>query len=168
VEDVAGQLAHPGQEVEVEFLPRHTIAALGSRLENTLFLATEDWPQASKDVSLLHVSRWPGVTWPTWQCQDVATAWLGPDVEELRRVLEGKRAKAQHYDLGGAPLWLLIVSEVQGDLQSHIFPRNENDLAQLLDVLRQTGFRFEDGPFAEVWLLSAFSGGRLRLHPSPA
>jgi hypothetical protein len=168
VEDVSARLTYPGQEIEVEFAPRDTIAARGSQLENTLFLATENWPEASKDVSLLHVSRWPGVTWPNWVCQDIATAWLGPEVEELRRVLEEKRDKAQHYDLGGAPLWLLIVCAVQGDLQSHIFPRNDDDMAQLVAVIGQTGFRFEDGPFAEVGLLSAFGEGQLRVHPLPA
>jgi hypothetical protein len=167
VEAVAPHANAPTEDIEVEFAPRAAVAAVGSRLGDSMFLAAEDWPESSERLSLLLVSRWPGVMWPPWLCQDVAAAWLSPSVEELRRVLAGKAAKAQGYNLGGAPLWLLVVCEVLGDLQSHIFPGSELDLAQLVAALQATGFDFQKGPFNQVWLLSAFGGGRLPLHLLP-
>jgi hypothetical protein len=164
VEVVAPHPMLSAHGMDVVFLPRDTILRAGSQFYDVIFLATEDWPQASKHLSWLKVSRWWGLTWPPWQCPDITCAWLGPEVEELRRVLEGKASKARNYNLGGSPLWLLVVCEVSGDLQSHIFPR----LAELLTGLQETGFDFPGGPFSEVWLLSAFGGGRLRLHPFPA
>jgi hypothetical protein len=167
IEQVAERLV-PGQEVEVTFLPANLIATMGGPWDDADFWAAEEeWPQLSKELSSLYVSRWPGER-PNWRCQDVGTAWSAAEVEEFRRILEGKTAKAQHYDLGGAPLWLLIVCEVFGDLQSHIFPRTDADVAQLHAALEQTGFDFQGGPFSEVWLLSEFANCRLRLHPRGA
>jgi hypothetical protein len=163
VETVANQAQV--REAEVEFAPRATVAQLGSNWGDSVFMPAEEWPQASRHLSTLRVTRWPIDVWPPWQCLNVAAAWLGPSLEEFRRILDGKAEKAQGYDLRGAPLWLLIVTEVVGDLQSHIFPANEFELDQLLTTLRASGFDFENGPFREVWLVSAFGGGRLRLHP---
>jgi hypothetical protein len=95
-------------------------------------------------------------------------AWLGPDVEEFKRILEGKAKLAQGYGLTETPLWLLVVCEVFGDLESHVFPQSEADVVALAATLRETGFDFDGGPFAEVWLFSAFTDTRRRLHPPTA
>ena len=163
VEEVASRADVHG--IEVVFTDRATIATVGSGFQDCLFLAKEDWPEASMCLSMLRVTRWPGLPKLPWLCQNVAAAWVAPSENEFRRVLEGKSEKAKGYNLGGAPLWLLIVCEVHGDLQSHIFPRNDLDLAQLAETLQATGFDFQNNPFSEVWLLSAFGGNRLRLHP---
>jgi hypothetical protein len=110
----------------------------------------------------------------SWDCQNASTAWVGPDVAEFKRILEEKTEAAGEYMLGGLPLWLLIIcgavddgGESHSDLASHIFPRNEAEEDQLDDVLRQTGFDFQAGPFAQVWLFSNFTKERRRLHPPP-
>jgi hypothetical protein len=163
VESVA---LHAGaHDIEVVFAPRATIAVVGSWMGGCLFLAEEDWAEASKCLSMLRVSRRPGLTGLPWTCLNVAAAWVGASENEFRRILDGKAAKAQTYTLGGAPLWLLIVCEVHGDVQSHIFPRTDFDLAQLAVSIQATRFDFQHGPFSQVWLFSAFGGGRLRLHP---
>ena len=124
------------------------------------------WPQASEHVSSLSVSHWPGVAWPPWGCPEAEGAFLGPDDAEFRRILERKAELAREYPLGSTPLWLLIVCEDLGDLQSHIQPKDEFDVAQLVKAIQKTGFNFESGPFGEVWLLSAFSGAKYRIYPS--
>lgn len=108
------------------------------------------------------------MTAPRWHCQNADTAWLGPDVDELCRILEGKSKKAKKYNLGGAPLWLLVDCATGGDLQSHIFPTSTKEMVRLAGAVNQTGFDFAAGPFAEVWLLSAIGEGRVRLYPGPA
>jgi hypothetical protein len=153
------------QDIEVVFATRDTIATVGTNWGDCLFLANEDWPLASRCLNMLRVSRRTGLKGLPWICQNVAAAWIAPSEDEFRRVLEGKALKAQGYSLGGRPLWLLIVCEVHGDLQSHVFPRNDFDLAQLEETLQATGFDFQHSPFNEVWLFSAFSGTRLRLYP---
>jgi hypothetical protein len=130
-----------------------------------VFMPEEDWKIASA-VTSLNVSRHTGVSVPRWHCQNAATAWLGPDVDEFCRILQGKRKKAQKYNLSGAPLWLLVVCAMGGDLQSHIFPTNVEERTRFGEAVRQTGFDFAAGPFAEVWLLSAQGEGRIRLYPA--
>lgn len=164
VEAVACHPAFRPQDTVVEFAPRTTIAAVRSQMDEVM-LPAEDWPLSAHCLASLSVSRRHVLAWPPWNCQNDTTAWLGPDVEELHRILEGKAEKAQEYDLGSRPLWLLVVCEVVGDLQSHIFPRNEGELTQLVIAVEDTGFDFQKGPFSEVWLFSSFGGERLRLHP---
>jgi hypothetical protein len=130
-----------------------------------VFLPKEEWKIAPALTSL-EMSRHPEIPIPCWHCQNAATAWLGPDVDEFCRILEGKKKKAEKYDLGGAPLWLLVVCATVGDLQSHIFPARYDERARLFDVIKQTGFDFATGPFTEVWLLSALGEGRVRLYPT--
>jgi hypothetical protein len=68
---------------------------------------------------------------------------------------------------GRRPPWLLIVCDLIGDVQSHIFPRDQHGLERLFATLRDTGFDFQGGPFQEVWFVSEFSRQRLRAHPPP-
>ena len=160
-----------GTEAMVEFAPRAQIESFGAFEDGTVFLPQEDWPDFARRLESLTVSRHP-LEWPSWDCQNASTSWVGPDVEEFKRILEDKAKAAEEYTLGCMPLWLLVVcdsvddgGESHGDLTSHIFPRNEAEADQLRDVLRQTGFDFQAGPFAEVWLFSNFGMQRLRLHP---
>jgi hypothetical protein len=146
----------------VEFGPK---VSLPPGCPGEVFLPEEDWKVASALTSL-NISRHPGVPVPRWHCQNAATAWLGPDVDEFCRILGGKRNKAQNYNLGGVPLWLLVVRTTGGDLQSHIFPVTAEERAQLAEAVRQTGFDFAAGPFTEIWLLSAQGEGRIRLYPA--
>jgi hypothetical protein len=93
----------PAQAIEVKFVPRANVPFVRPRFGRSKFLVAEDWPEVSKHVSWLQVSRWPSMTWPPWLCQNVAVAWPAPSVQELRRILEGKAKKARGYNLGGAP-----------------------------------------------------------------
>ena len=157
----------------MEFAPRAQIKSFGDFDDDTVFLPQEDWPDLARRLESLIVSRHI-LEWPSWDCQNASTAWVGPDVVEFKRILEDKTNAAEGYALGGLPLWLLIVcdavedgGESHGDLSSHIFPRNEAEEDHLDDVLRQTGFNFQDGPFTQVWLFSNFTKERRRLHPPP-
>jgi hypothetical protein len=161
VETVVGHPNFLDGNTMVEFGPKASLPPTGP---GDVFLPEEDWNVASALTSL-NVSRHPGVPVPRWHCQNADTAWLGPDVDEFCRILEGKQKKAEKYNLGGAPLWLLVVCTTGGDLQSHIFPSSAEERARLADAVKQTGFDFAAGPFTEVWLLSAQGEGRVRLHP---
>lgn len=162
-----------GTEAMVEFAPRAQLESFGDFEDGTVFLPQEDWPEVAQRLESLIVSRHI-LEWPSWDCQNASAAWVGPDVAEFKRILENKTEAAGKYTLGGLPLWLLIVcdaiddgGESKGDLASHIFPRNEAEEDQLDDVLGQTGFDFQAGPFAQVWLFSNFTKERRRLYPSP-
>jgi hypothetical protein len=162
-----------GTEAMVELAPRAQIASFGDFEDGTIFLPQEDWPDVARRLESLIVSPHP-LEWPSWDCQNASTSWVGPDVDEFKRILEAKAEAAKEYTLGSMPLWLLIVcdavddgGESHGDLASHIFPRNEAEDEQLDDVLQQTGFDLQTGPFAEVWLFSNFTKERRRLHPPP-
>lgn len=162
-----------GCEAMVEFAPRTQIESFRDFQDGTVFLPEEDWPGISRRVESLTVSRGHHLEWPFWNCLNATTSFVGPEATEFKRILEDKTEAVKNYTLAGLPLWLLIVCESiedgcesHGDLASHIFPRNEAEQDHLTDVLRQTGFDFQKGPFAEVWLFSQFSGERRRLHPS--
>jgi hypothetical protein len=154
------------------FRPDRTLVDFGKKSslppasQGEVFLPEEDWKVASA-LSSLEASRHPGVPVPRWHCQNADTAWLGPDVDEFCRILDGKTKKAAKYNLGGSRLWVLVVCATGGDLQSQIFPLNDGEHKALADAVKQTGFDFAAGPFAEVWLLSAQGEGRVRLHPPP-
>ena len=78
--------------------------------------------------------------------------------------MEGKQKQAINYDLKGKPLWLLIVAEVERDQESHVFPRGEDELAYLRELVSATGFDFAASPFQQVWLFSEFTGGAVPLY----
>lgn len=162
VETVVSNPNFRNADTMVEFGRKSTLPP-GSPGE--VFLSEEDW-KAAFALTSLNVSRHPGVSVPRWHCQNAATAWLGPDVDEFCRILEGKRDKAQKYNLGGAPLWLLVVCATGGDLQSHIFPTSAEERSRLAEAVRLTGFDFAAGPFTETWLMSAQGEGRIRLYPT--
>jgi hypothetical protein len=162
VETVVANPLFRDEGTEVEFGQK---AALPPSDPGEVFLPEEDWPVASALDSFI-VSRHVQIPIPRWHCQNADTAWLGPDAEEFCRILDGKRKKAQKYNLGAAPLWLLVVCATGGDLQSHIFPTSAEERARLADAVKESGFDFTAGPFAEVWLFSAVGEGRLRLYPS--
>jgi hypothetical protein len=151
--------------VEVEFRPLTTIEQAIRFMPDCHFLAAEGFPLASESLSHLSVTSWPIDGWPPWVCSNAASAWLGADESEFARILESKAKKSQNYDLVGAELWLLVVCETFGDLESHIFPKSEEDVAALEETIRETGFDFATSPFAQVWLLSAFTGSHRRIHP---
>jgi hypothetical protein len=162
---VAAARAVPGREVDVEFVPQATVDEANSLMPEHYFLAQEQWPLASRHLASLWVSRWPIDAWPSWICLNVKAACPVPDRTEFKRALEGKAKKAQGYALAGAPLWLLVVCETTGDLESHVFPQGNQDVAVLESKIRENCFDFAGGPFAEVWLLSEFTGIQRRLHP---
>jgi hypothetical protein len=162
---LAAARAVPGGDVEVIFEPQATVEEASRLVPDYYFLPKEQWPLTSKNLSYLSVSRWPIDAWVPWNCLDATLAWVGPDKNEFARILEGKAKKAQYYDLVGAELWLLVVCETHGDVGSHIFPQGEAGVAVLETKIRETGFDFAAGPFAEVWLLSAFTGSQRRIHP---
>jgi hypothetical protein len=165
VEEVAAKSVHPDHEIKIAFLPKSSFASLGGKLGGFDFFAEEDWPQVSKQLSGLHISYNPELPWLPWCCMNVAGAWVGPEEVEFLRIFNTKAAKAPSYNLQGSPLWLLVVCNLFHDLQSHIFPQDDDDLATLLAQLGELGFDFENGPFNQVWLLSAAGKNRLRLHP---
>jgi hypothetical protein len=162
---LAAARAVPGRPADVVFGPQATIEEANRLVPDYYFLPEERWPLTSKNVSTLSVSRSPIDAWVPWNCLNVMGAWVGPDKSELARILEGKAKKARDYDLAGAELWLLVVCETHGDVESHIFPQGEDSVAVLETKIRETGFDFAIGTFAAVWLLSAFTGSQRRIHP---
>jgi hypothetical protein len=162
---LAAARAVPGRPADVVFGPEATIEKANRLVPDYYFLQEEKWPLVAKNVPSLSVSRWPINTWVPWNCLNVMGAWVGPDKNEFARILEGKAKKAQGYDVAGAELWLLMVCETHGDVESHVFPQGEASVAVLEEKIRETGFDLATGPFAEVWLLSAFTGSQRRIYP---
>jgi hypothetical protein len=154
-----------GRPADVVFGPQATIEEASRLVPEYYFLPEEKWSLASKNVSSLSVSRWRINAWVPWNCLNVMGAWVGPDKNKFARILKGKAKKAQDYDLATAEFWLLVVCETHGDVESHIFPQGEDSVAVLEAKIRETGFDFAMGPFAEVWLLSAFTGSQRRIYP---
>jgi hypothetical protein len=97
-----------GTEAMVEFAPRTQIESFGDFEDGTFFLPQEDWPDVARRLELLTVSRHV-LEWPSWDCQNASTSWVGPDVEAFSRILEDKAEAAEECSLGSLPLWLLIV-----------------------------------------------------------
>jgi hypothetical protein len=162
----AAVLAMSGREVDVVFLPQAFIDKANRLISNKFFLAQEVWPLAAERLSSLSVSSWPFEVWPLWNCLDVMGAWGGADEDKFKAVLEKKAKKAEGYDAAGAVLWLLVVCETHDDLESHIYPRDNEELLVLEEKVRESGVADPVGPYAEVWLLSAFTGSACRLRPS--
>jgi hypothetical protein len=132
VEAAASCPRFDGGDTEIEFDNQQLCDSRGSYLEGTILLPEANWPDASRRLRSLSISRQGMVDWMPWNCLNATTAWLAADVEEFRRILKAKTKAAKNYNLGGVPLWLLIVcdinddgDQVKGDLSSHIFPRNE-------------------------------------------
>src|SRR5262249_45448868 len=72
---------HPNSashHISVDFASRDVIARLDAYMDDATFLPIEDWPLAVKHLAWLTITRWPSVEWPPMHCQDVATAWIGP------------------------------------------------------------------------------------------
>ena len=164
-ETVAPRLCRIGEEIEIIFLPRRLVYQLSRWDEEEERLAEEDWPFASTHLNSLSFCVWPELNWPPWRCPRINGAWFAPSVEHFRLIVTGKTSKAVKYTLNGAPPWLLIVCEVPGDVQSHIFPTDAAKRRHLHETIRDTGYDFGNGPFSQVWLFSAFSGSRLQLFP---
>jgi hypothetical protein len=135
-----------------------TLGTSGSQL----YLAQEEWPQLSPILASIDVHCTP-FAWPPWNCPDIQGAWIEPSGREFRAVLRAKQEKARKYPLSGAPLWLLIVCDVPGDLSSHIFPENGGDQARLRQAIADSDFIFDASPFGEVWLFSQFCSSTLSI-----
>ncbi|HLN28848.1 MAG TPA: hypothetical protein VK395_13970 [Gemmataceae bacterium] len=156
----------PGQSLEVSFQPRETVAKCPLYLGNMTLLAAEDFPVAAEHFSVIRLRSHPDWEWPPWSCPRMLAGWNSPTASEFTRILRDKEAKAQRYDTQGRPLWLLIVAEFDNDLESHIFPRERDDLDHLREQIAATVFDFAAGPFQQVWLFSEFTEGSVRLYPS--
>ncbi len=154
---VAGKSGSPDDEAEVVFIPAVDVEKASRAVPGYCFLPQERWPVASQSLSALWVARFPLIASPPWACVDAEGAWIRPDDEEFSRILEGKRRKAQGYALKDMDLWLLIVCDTLGDLESHVFPEGQEGVSELEATIGKTGFDFLNGPFTEVWLLSAFT-----------
>jgi hypothetical protein len=155
------------REVKVSFVPRQKLAncPLPPGFEWT-FLPEEDWPRAAEHIDWLSVTHYGLPFWLPWHCPSVDAAFVGPEPDEFSRIMEGKARKAAGYSPGDSPLWLLVICDTVGDVQSNIYPSFQGDWERLLSAVRATGFDFGASPFQEVWLFSATTGGRARLHPS--
>jgi hypothetical protein len=156
----------PGQSLEVSFQARETVAKCPTYVGNMTFLAAEDFPVAAEHFSIVRMESHPHWEWPPWCCPRMLGGWNSPSADEFTDILRDKKGKAQKYDTQGRPLWLLIVAEAANDLESHIFPREENDLDYLREQITATGFDFAAGPFQQVWLFSEFTQGSIRLYPT--
>ena len=156
----------PGQSLEVSFQPRETVVKCPTYAGNMTFLAAEDFPVAAEHLGIIRMESYPDWEWPPWCCPRMLCGWNSPSADEFTDILRDKEAKAQKYDTQGRPLWLLIVAELANDLESHVFPREEDDLDYLREQIAATGFDFAAGPFQQVWLFSEFTQGCVRLYPT--
>jgi hypothetical protein len=165
VNSVVPRLGAAGNQIAIHFAPRETVARIPAPHGGWQFLPEEDWPISSRWLSFVKLMPWAGFDWFPWSCPQVEAAFVGPSSAEFNRILESKAAKAQNYPLNGAPLWLLILCDLGSDLKSHIFPTDAVELSEVFRMAFGSQFQFGESPFAQVWLLSAFSGNKIRLHP---
>ena len=160
--------------IKVSFLDRATIATLSAQVGNPpyvgnwTFLASEDFPVAAEHFNVIRLEAYPQWEWPPWSCPRTMGGWNSPCADEFREILEAKQGKAKKYNTHGRPLWLLIVSDLISDMESHVFPKDGEELASLRERIAATGFDFAKGPFQQVWLFSRFSKCSVRLDQSCA
>jgi hypothetical protein len=166
VEQVAPALPNSGGEIAVIFLPKEMIDRVPAAAQGCVFMSREEWPGCCEHLSDISVRRWDIIVWPPWTCPQVMAAFVGFTGDELAEILRVKAAKAPGYELGGAPLWLVVVTDLGNDVRSHAFPTNDDDVRRLADAIRASGFDFASSVFEQVWLFSEFTGCKLCLHPS--
>jgi hypothetical protein len=155
----------PGQSLEVSFQPREAVATCPTYAGNMTFLAAEDFPVAAEHFDIIRMESYTDWQWPPWCCPRMLGGWNSPSADEFTAILKDKEEKAQKYDTQGRPLWLLIVAELANDLESQVFPREEDDLDYLREQIAATGFDFAAGPFQQAWLFSEFTQGCVQLYP---
>jgi hypothetical protein len=156
----------PGQSLEVCFQPRETVSKLPIYAGNLTWLAAEDFPVAAEHFDITRLESDPNWETPLWWSPPRIGGWNAPSADKFGQILADKREEAKKYDTKGRPLWLLIVTEFANDLESHVFPREGDDLAYLREQIAATEFDFAGGPFQQVWLLSEFTQGCVRLYPT--
>jgi len=127
------------------------------------FLPRKGWPLAPKRLDYLQVTRRDGVGYAPWQCKGLNSAWSDPSGDEFCRIFEKKGGEGEKYTTNDLPLWLLIVSDVERDPQSLVYPANDDDVRKVREAVNASGFDFEQGCFEQVWLLSATTGNSLPL-----
>jgi len=164
-EQVAPALPNSAGEIDVIFLPKEMIDRVPAA-EGCVFVPREAWPNCCEHLSGISVRRWDNIVWPPWNCPQVMAAFVGFTGGELAGILQVKAAKAPGYELRGAPLWLLVVTDLGDDVRSHAFPTNDDDVKKLGDAIRASGFDFASSVFRQVWLFSEFTGSNLCIHPS--
>jgi hypothetical protein len=126
-------------------------------------LATEDWPLSSSLLTHIGVVSAPGLRGIQWQCLNASWKWVHPKVQEFIEIIRIKSEKAKSYTIGNSPLWLLVVCDSMPDVASHVHPIIGEDVDSFTANLKDGGLDFNATPFEEIYLLSAFSGSRLRL-----
>lgn len=126
-------------------------------------VAQEDWPELKGRIARIVLRRFDGLAWPPWSCPGVNSSFISPSAQEFGTKLKEKALQAGGHNPAAHPLWLLIVSNVPGDISSHIFPDYDYDTELLKKAVTECGFDFARSPFAEVWLTSDESGSGIRL-----
>lgn len=135
--------------------------------DHWIILPSAEWPLLAESVDLIQVSRmsWDGY-FPSHDFSAQA-AYSSPYPEAFYRLLAKKEAairdaiQSKKYVQGEGPLWLLILSNIQGDLASHIFAE-----AWLREAVEDSGFDFGHSVFEAVWLMDVQGDGRSqRLYP---
>jgi len=162
IEELVGRIPL-GRPVEAFFLARDILAEPWMIAPRGTYLASEDFPLASQHFRMIHLECDPDRWWPDWQCPMIMTGPMAPSAKTFAHIFKDKAAKK--YDTKGMPLWLLIVAEFTNDVESHIFPLDEGELAYLREQICATGFDFAASQFQQVWLFSEFMQRALPLYP---
>jgi hypothetical protein len=165
VADLVGNATPLPPEINVCFQEASFISKYGQVFSDYMFLSSERWPLCSRCLSTISMHVRDMLVWPPWWCPQLSMAWIGPSQAEFDRILSQKAEKAVAYDLRKFPLWLLVVCDLIGDPKSHLSLTYQDDIAELFKAIQGYGFDLATGPFNQVWLFSAFTRQRIRLHP---
>ncbi len=133
--------------------------------------ASEDWPLSAKHIGAVTFSRGPDA-WPRWMCPGVDMGWTQKSLDKFRSIFSEKEDKVRNAMsdsnrfVPGAPTWLLIVSDLDNDLTTHLFPTSPEDKDELFNLIHACNVDFAHSPFSQVWLYADFDKASLRLFPT--
>jgi hypothetical protein len=130
-------------------------------------LPSADWPLLAQHVNVLQLSRFPWDGYLPTNNFYAQAAYSSPYPDAFLKLLTKKEESVRDaiqkrtYVRGHGPLWLLILSNIPGDLASHVYGD-----PWLRSAVDDSGFDFGNSVFDEVWLMDLAGGGRSRrLYP---
>jgi hypothetical protein len=158
------------EELKISFMSRSSGSSLPGIRPGWGFLPSEDWPLSAKHIAAVTFMRFPH-GWHRWQCPQADTGWTRQTTGKFRDIFIGKEEKVRRVlhettrFVPGVPIWLVIVSDRNNDMTSHLFPTSREDREELFAMIEASNYDFMKSPFDQVWLYADFGQLKLRLFP---
>jgi hypothetical protein len=172
---LAGEVGRDLKEAEslqISFMARSFCTSQPVIQPGWHYFPSEDWPLCAKYVASVTFARF-AQGWHHWTCPQADMGRTRQTSDKFHDIFTTKEAKVRTamsdpaWFVPGVPTWLLIVSDLNNDSTSHLFPTSQEGKEELFKSINTWNFAFENSPFSEVWLYAEFGQARLRLFPPP-